>query len=201
MADINVERKGGTNWLWWILGLIVLALLIWWLVDALGDNDTAEVPVGTDTVATAPMTPAPMPAAPAAAIPIADIVANPAQYQGQQVNGTVVVSSVPTNRGFWVEDAANPGQRLLVVLNDQPAEQPKDINPGQTLQLSNATVMTSQANLPGTLDQDTKNLLNNQPAFLNVDESNVQISAGGVPQPGTTPAQTAPGGMSGDTTM
>ncbi len=33
MADIDVERKGGMAWLWWVLGLLalllVIALLVW----------------------------------------------------------------------------------------------------------------------------------------------------------------------------
>ena len=37
MADINIEKKSsGSKWIWIILGLIILALIIWWIV---GDND------------------------------------------------------------------------------------------------------------------------------------------------------------------
>ncbi len=39
MADIDVQRKGGASWLWWLLGLLVLALLIWALVEAFDDDD------------------------------------------------------------------------------------------------------------------------------------------------------------------
>jgi len=37
VADINVERKGPSIWPW-IIGLIVLALLIWALVEMFGDR-------------------------------------------------------------------------------------------------------------------------------------------------------------------
>lgn len=36
MADINVERKGPSVWPW-VIGLLVLALLIWGLVEMFGD--------------------------------------------------------------------------------------------------------------------------------------------------------------------
>lgn len=43
MADIDVERKGPSIWPW-IIGLIVLALVIWALAELLGDDadDTAD---------------------------------------------------------------------------------------------------------------------------------------------------------------
>jgi hypothetical protein len=54
LADINVERKGPSIWPW-IVGLIVLALLIWALVEMFGRDDTVT-PVGplTDTVGAFP---------------------------------------------------------------------------------------------------------------------------------------------------
>ena len=50
MAEINVERKGPNIWPW-IIGLIVLALLVWALMEMFG-NDEPEV-VGEEPVATA----------------------------------------------------------------------------------------------------------------------------------------------------
>ena len=51
MAEIKVERKGPNIWPW-IIGLIVLALLIWALMELFG-RDEPEV-VGEEPVATAP---------------------------------------------------------------------------------------------------------------------------------------------------
>lgn len=57
MADINVERKGPSIWPW-VVGLIVLALLIWALVEMFGRDDTVTpVPVGPDTVVQQPTAP------------------------------------------------------------------------------------------------------------------------------------------------
>lgn len=43
MADIDVERKGGPGIWPWIIGLIVLALLAWLLIEWLGDDDDVVV--------------------------------------------------------------------------------------------------------------------------------------------------------------
>lgn len=43
MADINVARGGPTLWPW-IIGLVVLALLIWALAELLGGDDVEVVP-------------------------------------------------------------------------------------------------------------------------------------------------------------
>ena len=101
---------------------------------------------------------------------------------------------VPTDRGFWVEEN---GQRMFAIIIDNPAEQPKDINPGQTITITEAVLRDRSfvPQIPGApLDQDTQNILNTQAEyFLTVDEENIIITEAGNPQPGTTPAQTAPG--------
>jgi hypothetical protein len=53
VADINVERRGPSIWPW-IVGLLVLALLIWALIEMFGDRD--QVAVTDRTVATEPVT-------------------------------------------------------------------------------------------------------------------------------------------------
>ena len=61
VAEINVERKQPSIWPW-IVGLIVLALLVWILVERFGADGGAEpsTPTETDTAAaTAPFAPGP----------------------------------------------------------------------------------------------------------------------------------------------
>ena len=41
MADLNVERRGPSVWPW-VIGLIVLALVAWLVVEMLGDDAEAE---------------------------------------------------------------------------------------------------------------------------------------------------------------
>lgn len=67
MADIDVERKGPSIWPW-IIGLIILALLIWLLAEWLGDDDAVvEEPV-----------PGVVEPAPVVTPPVTDTLAGPA---------------------------------------------------------------------------------------------------------------------------
>lgn len=54
MADIDVTRKGPSIWPW-IIGLLVLALLIWGLAEMLGDDDDDIDPITTEEVIPAPV--------------------------------------------------------------------------------------------------------------------------------------------------
>jgi hypothetical protein len=62
MADINIDRKRASVWPW-ILGLIVLALLIWALYELFDRDDDLPETVGALTQ------PTPAQLAPAAALP------------------------------------------------------------------------------------------------------------------------------------
>lgn len=65
MADINVERKGTSIWPW-IIGLIVLALLIWLLTEMFDGGDETREPVTAEPVPTQPVAePAPVGTEPA----------------------------------------------------------------------------------------------------------------------------------------
>lgn len=70
MADLNVERKSPGVWPW-VLGLLVLALVIWGLVELFGgDPETIQDPeaaVPADTAVTG--APAPFPDTAAAGDP------------------------------------------------------------------------------------------------------------------------------------
>lgn len=57
MADIDVERKQSNSWIWWLLGLIVLGLLIWWLAAALGDDEPEVATTPLEAPAAVPMGP------------------------------------------------------------------------------------------------------------------------------------------------
>ena len=198
MADIDIERKSSMAWLWWLLGLLLLGLLAWWL---LADDDDPEVAV-VDPVtapATVPVTPAttPEPIAQGQRC-VAQVLAAPTTFVGQRL-GTcpMQVAEVVTDRGFWAQEN---GQRVFVVINEGgtgvadtqgQAEKP-DINPGQSINVSQAMVLDNVANLAGPLDDQTRSIAGQQPWFLAIDEENVAILEQGTPQPGTTPAQTVP---------
>lgn len=196
MADIDIERKGPSIWPW-IIGLLILALLVWGLVEMMGDDED-EVDADEAAVVEEPLEPAPPPVttAPAAAmLPVAAILAGPDAYVGQTVSGEARVAEVPTDRGFWVEA---DGQRMFAILNQNvPPEQPLDVNPGQRVRMDGARVRTDMSEVPGDLDARTRGIVEGQQAFLTVDPANLDILTEGQPQPGTDPAMSA----GSDTTM
>lgn len=186
MADIDVQRKnGGMGWLWGLLAVAALVLVVWWVWP----DDEPEVAVEPIPPVTPATTPEPIAEAPF--VTIGDILSNPGGYVGQVFpRAEVTVASVPTDRGFWIED---DGQRLFAIIIDQPAEEPKDINPGQVLRIDEGMLRdrTFLPQIPGEpLDQETQNIAEQQPIFLTVDERHINILEGGTPQPGTDPAET-----------
>ena len=74
-------------------------------------------------------------------------------------------------RGFWIQDQ---GERLFVLINESGPEAP-DINQGQSLRLPEAVVYTSVQNLPGSLQEQARNIAQAQPVVLAVDSRSVQI--------------------------
>ena len=176
MADIDLERRrGGGHWLWWLVAAAVVALIVWWAWPE-GEPDVADT--NFDTEPTAEVQPLPEPApgtmGEQSGVTVAQIAESPATYTGQTVSSEVRVTDVPTDRGFWVEDQ---GQRLFVLVVDQPQEQPIDIQPNSTVRLEQATVRDARdvANLPGTpVDPDTEQILRDQDVFLTVQQQNIQ---------------------------
>ncbi|GAB5349395.1 hypothetical protein [Alteriqipengyuania sp. 357] len=176
MAEIPVEKKSSSKWLWILLLAIVAALLLWWL---LADNDGDADNLDGDTVAVEEsIDTADEPVATAGAMTIAAITANPAEYYGKEgFEGTVAAAGPLTDRGFWIE---NDGARMFAIVIDAPAERRIDINPGQTLMLNGGTIREastiSAEGIEGdALDEDTMNVIADQDAVLVIDESNITI--------------------------
>lgn len=190
MAEINVERKKKSHWGWIIAALI--ALLVIWAVIEMLDRDGEEAAVAP--AATSQVEPAGPPVAldppaantelgpttgdaagAAAVLPVAAILAGPTGYAGQEISGTAVVTDVPTDRGFWIEQ---DGQRMLALIAQAPGmEQAINVNAGQRVELSGAVVhdQASAAQVSGTLDEQSKQLIGNQPAFLLVEPRDITI--------------------------
>jgi hypothetical protein len=68
VADIDVERKSGPPVWMWVLGLLLLALIIWAIVSMMDRDDTRDVVPMTDTIGTTWDTAAPGAGAPGAAV-------------------------------------------------------------------------------------------------------------------------------------
>jgi len=169
MAEIHVERKtsgGGATWLWWVIGLVVAALVIWAFISWV--NRPAYV-------AAVPTTPAAVPGAPVAPnmVPVEQILDHPAAWTGKTVSGDMMVSQVVSDRAFWAE---NQGDKVLVVLNEVPGEI-KEINAGQRIRLNGATVYgrTQLDRVSGSLAPQARQIAEGQPAILTVDSQNVDV--------------------------
>ena len=189
MAKIPVEKESGGGWWKWLLALLLLGLLIWLLIG-LFDTDEAGVAEGTEVEQVTPeTTPASM-AEPTP--PLADILADPEDHVGNTFPDTEVTVATDreiTDRGFWIQ---NQGNYLFVVIIDVPQEQPKDINPGATVDVTHGTLRAPDdlGNLEGApLDQTTEQIARDQEIFLVVDERNITVRQPGNPQQGTDPAQ------------
>ena len=186
MAEIHIERKKSTAWLWLLLAaLAVLAVLAWLLWP-----DPAETTPLTATI----VDPIPAPATVATIAPldstptanagtptIATILANPPQWVGREFSGTVTVAEVPTDRGFWIEEG---GSRLFAILIDAPAEVPLDINAGQTIRIRGTLRDAAYLpQLPGRpIVAATQELARRAPVYLVADEQAITIvdpAAGG----------------------
>jgi hypothetical protein len=181
MAEIRVEKKSYA-WIWWLLALILLALLLWWMFAGRDEPEVAVTEPGV--VAEEPAAELePLPGAEtefgaqAEGIPFAEILGTPADWAGRSVTGEVRVAEVVSDRGFWVED--DQGQRLFVLLNEVPGEI-KEINAGQRIRMVDAQIYDDLANVPGEIDDQARQIIEGQPAVLVVDSLSVEILEPGV---------------------
>ncbi|MFW5972633.1 MAG: hypothetical protein ACOCTG_01460 [Bacteroidota bacterium] len=119
MARIPVEKKnGGVSWWPWLLGLLLLAALIWLLVSLFdgGEDDYADLPADTTTTYATP----PMDDTGGTITSLATILddPNPTTLVGRDVRVSgVTASSVTGDSTYWIH---NPDEgvdrRVFVVL-------------------------------------------------------------------------------------
>lgn len=176
MAEIHIEKKerSGMGWLWAVLALLAVVLIAWWLWPTAERGIAELTPLTPMTTTSGTATAAGTDTA--AGIPtIATAVANPQAWVGRQFSGTVEVTDVPDDRGFWVEQ---DGSRMYALIIDQPAEKPVDINAGQRLEIREATFRdaTHLPDLKGVpLTPSTERVVREQPIYLVLDETDLTI--------------------------
>lgn len=191
MAEIHVERKPRSGWAWvWVLLLLVaIAVLAWLYWPDRARTETTETATmtapatGTDPslVDTVPLPGATQP--PQTMAMIGEIRANPEQWVGREFLGVVNVTdsgattapAMPPERGFWIEQ---DGQRLFVLVNDDPNHMPAAVTPGQPIRIRgtvrDATFIPQLGamNLSGEADE----LLRSEPAYLVAEESAIELA-------------------------
>src|SRR5690606_1033812 len=139
----------------WIIGLLVLALLIWAIAEMV-DTDETQVAGVEEVEPGQAVPPAAVPTPEAGAATIPAILSNPSAHVGQQFNGEVRVVETVSDRGIWVEQQ---GQRLFAIVTALSGAEPKRINPGQMLRITGGTLRDSSylPRLPGAaLDARTR---------------------------------------------
>lgn len=198
MTEIKVERddKGGMPWwLWPLLALILVAALLWWILDNDDDAKAVREPVAAEAVVT------PVPVVP---IVTTGTEGNMAAGGNQMAGGTgsgpitdasmlfggidqsmvgrpVQLSNVPVmqvvgDAGFWIGE--NEQRRTYVVLNEQrtpntPTEGRVDVNQGQRISL-NGTIRTKAEALRGLATGSEATLPQGVDHFLVADRVQIQ---------------------------
>lgn len=185
MADtMDPQRRRSAGWLWGALALVVVVLLVWWAWPQ-------EEEVIVDREVATELEPLPPVAEGPNGNTIVMIVDNPSEHVGQPFPRTEVrVAEVPTDRGFWIE--AN-GSRLFAILIDQPQEEPKDIQAGQSLRIEGGTLRdaTFLDQIEGEpLDASTRGIAKEQNIFLVVDEDEIVMLDAEEARTGADPLET-----------
>ncbi len=125
MAEIDIQKKQSSNWLPWVIGLVVLALLAWWLIGA---NSRKTTTTETDVVAQ------PVAVAEPGAVPvttntgmITDLgTLTAATAVGDLAGRQVMLSSVQvvkavSDKAFWAGTGSAPSGNIFVVRGNQNA--------------------------------------------------------------------------------
>lgn len=174
------QRRGGLPR--WLIPLALLGVLAFALINLFDRDDDREVAANTGATTTAVAGGEVGTAVPEAMLPVAAILNAPAQYASQTVAGAARVTDVVSDRGFWIEEN---GQRLFVVLGEKgagtnAAEHVVDIEAGQTVRMS-GHVYTSAEQVPGgRLENDARQAIAGQKAFLHVNPQDVSVVSGDV---------------------
>lgn len=177
MADIHLEKKksrGGMMWLWLLLAGLVAAAFIAWIAL---DDDDAEVEQTAEVEREAQPEPqAAEQQQQQEGIAVGAILQDPASWEGRTVSGEIAVESVPTDRGFWIEEG---GQRLFVVLDPEHEETPYEVEAENRVHIRQATVRGSEYRdqISGQLTEETRNILQGEEVFLLADGPDVQLLA------------------------
>lgn len=140
MADIPVEKKGGSSWWLWLLGLLVLAALIWLLVE-LFDDEPDEDDLADETL-TEEVEPAPMDEGPITDVSTIFAAASPAMLAGREVQlSDMRVTSVLGDSAFYATPEGDD-RRFLIALNEVIPSPPEgvegryDVTEGQMVDVS-----------------------------------------------------------------
>ncbi|MDG6079221.1 hypothetical protein E3U23_08445 [Erythrobacter litoralis] len=153
MADIPVEKKSSTSWIWWVLLILGILALLWWLFAANDDEAVDYAATETDTVAADTQT-----------NPEGEVITTLAALSGgtalvgRQVRlDSVAVNEVVGDEGFTVGEGAN---ETLVMFDeyptpDTPTEGQVDVNPGSNVSIE-GMVENYEGDVPTSVSQEVR---------------------------------------------
>lgn len=117
MANIPVERKGGSAWWAWLLGLLALAALVWLVAEMFDDEPDADELAGVEE--TVEPTEQPEPIETTTAVTSFSELAAGTALVGRRVDlGDMRVLNLTGDSSFVVAPEAGSDEGALIVLTD-----------------------------------------------------------------------------------
>lgn len=166
MADIKIEKKGGSLWwIWALIALVVIGILLWVFLDNDRGTQVAQAPAvvaaPANTVANTDLNP--VDGMNATTQPIADLATITGNTDnslvGRDVNlNKVSVGDVVGDASFWINGA--DGKKVYVILNEvktpgTPIEGRVNVNKGDQVDLT-GTIRSASDGVPAGAAIGTK---------------------------------------------
>jgi hypothetical protein len=139
VAQLQIQKKQSSTWLWWVIGLVILAVFAWWFLVAnhretvVGDGDVVGTPAVVATTTPAAMTPRAAMTTPMAGSGtmsggvITDLTTlTAATTAGALAGRPVALTNVPvekavSDKGFWAGTGNATSDHIFVVRGNQNA--------------------------------------------------------------------------------
>ncbi len=155
MANIPVEKKSSTSWIWWLLLILGIIALLWWLF-ASNDDEAQYVAADNEPVVAETAAVEPAAGADAGAITALSALSGGAALVGREVRlDNVPVNQVVGDEGFTIGEGAN---QTLVMFDeyptpDTPIEGQVDVDPGSRVSIE-GTVENYEGDVPASVSRE-----------------------------------------------
>lgn len=171
MPELHLQRREGLpGWVWPLTALLA-AFVVWWMASTARSNRAATAPVQERVAGERQVM---IDDTGDASLPVTAIMTDPERHMGMKVTGTAIVAETPTDTGMWLQA---DGRRLFAVI-DGPTSETKRLQQGQVVRLSGEVMdETRFADVPeiATLPSGTREVLDDQKAFLYVDGERIEL--------------------------
>lgn len=178
MAEIDIERKK-MKVLPWLIGIIVVAAIIWGIIEVFDADAPEPEEMATSTQPTAITADEPAAITDTSAvggIDVTDVMEAPSVWAGRELSGVFTVADPPTDGGFWI--VGDRGGRLFVAVRGElPADRRQQLQRGATVGLSGTVQQPSGVDAESAaIGEAASSVARQQPVFLVVEPQNVTVS-------------------------